>query len=164
MPSRKGAAKAKKARKLKACQEGYERSKISGRCIPECPPGKKRNPDTGRCINKKTNLPTATTLAGQRRQVFKGRAKRTTGGLKKSDLIENKQGRIVPKKKSEAAKARYIERGNPVRIWNEAVQDARKEMGIKGFVPIKKGTELYKKAVEIALWNENFDYRGQRMN
>lgn len=31
------------------CDEGYERSLKSGKCIPVCPPGKKRNPVSGRC-------------------------------------------------------------------------------------------------------------------
>ena len=141
MPSRKGA---KKTRKLNACREKYERSKISGRCIPKCPEGKKRNPDTGRCKN---DYPTATTLAGQRRQVFKGRAERMPSGLKKSDLIENpKTGRIVSKKKSVAAKARYNQNGNKLKMWNAAVQQARADLDVEGFVALRKGTDLYKKA------------------
>ena len=33
--------------------------------------------------------------------------------------------------------------------WTDCVRIARKELKIKGFVPIKKGSQLYKKAKEI---------------
>jgi hypothetical protein len=41
---------------------------------------------------------------GTRAKVWHGTAKRTSGGLKKNDLMINKHGRIVSKKKSESAK------------------------------------------------------------
>lgn len=41
---------------------------------------------------------------GSRAEVFHGNALKTSGGLMKSDLIQNKQGRIVSKKMSENAK------------------------------------------------------------
>lgn len=41
---------------------------------------------------------------GSRAQVWHGTAKKTTGGLKKSDLMKNKHGRIVSKKVSASAK------------------------------------------------------------
>jgi hypothetical protein len=41
---------------------------------------------------------------GSRAKVWHGTAKRTSGGLKKNDLMINKHGRIVSKKKSESAK------------------------------------------------------------
>ena len=40
---------------------------------------------------------------GSRAEVFHGNAKHTSGGLEKTDLIQNKQGRIVSKKMSESA-------------------------------------------------------------
>lgn len=42
-----------------------------------------------------------------RARVYAGNALKTAGGLTKDDLIKNKYGRIVSKKASEAAKARY---------------------------------------------------------
>lgn len=36
---------------------------------------------------------------GSRAQVFHGNAKKTTGGLTKKDLVKNKHGRIVSRKK-----------------------------------------------------------------
>lgn len=41
---------------------------------------------------------------GTRREVFNGTAKHTSGGLEKKDLIKNKLGRIVSKKKHITAK------------------------------------------------------------
>ena len=66
-----------------------------------------------------------------------------TGGattLKKKDLTKNRKGKIVSKKKSQFGKKS---------LWIAAVQKARKALGVKGFVAIKKGSDLYKKAKEL---------------
>ena len=42
--------------------------------------------------------------SAQRIAVWEGRKEKTSGGLRKGDLIKNKQGRIVSKKKSAVAK------------------------------------------------------------
>jgi hypothetical protein len=75
-----------------------------------------------------------------RRHAFAGKLDKTKTGLKKSDLMKNKAGRIVSKKASLRAKA------SP---WLAAVKQARKELKIKGFCAIKKGTPFYKKAKEL---------------
>lgn len=54
-----------------------------------------------------TTFPTATTLPGQRRQVFEGKALKTRGGLEKEDLKKNKEGKIVSKKASAHGKKMY---------------------------------------------------------
>jgi len=41
---------------------------------------------------------------GTRTEVYKGKAKHTSGGLKKDDLIKNKGGKLVSKNASVAAK------------------------------------------------------------
>jgi hypothetical protein len=41
---------------------------------------------------------------GTREEVYSGKAKETSGGLRKSDLKKNKEGVIVSRKKSEQAK------------------------------------------------------------
>ena len=43
-------------------------------------------------------------LTGSRAQVWHGTAHKTSGGLKKSDLVQNKAGRIVSKAKHFTAK------------------------------------------------------------
>merc|ERR1712124_147670 len=76
--------------------------------------------------------------------VFRGSKEKTVGGLTKSDLIKNKYGKIVSKKASLRAKKNSG--------WTTAIQKARKALGIKGFVAIKKGSDLYKKAKELYQW------------
>ena len=55
--------------------------------------------------------PTATTRAGQYRQVYEGKASKTFGGLTKNDLMENAKGKIVSIRASMAGKQRYQENG-----------------------------------------------------
>ena len=77
-----------------------------------------------------------------KRHAFAGKISKTATGLTKSDLKENKFGRIVSKKKSAKAKSSF----GP---WIAAVQKARAALKIKGFAVIKKGTPLYVKAKEL---------------
>ena len=77
-----------------------------------------------------------------KRHAFAGKIAKTATGLTKSDLVKNKNGKIVSKKK--AAKAKSVFGG-----WLAAVAKARKALNIKGFSVIKKGTPLYKKAKEL---------------
>merc|ERR1712144_193792 len=79
---------------------------------------------------------------GSRAKGFHGTKVKSTGGLTKSDLTKNSSGKIVSKKASAAAKKKL---GG----WISAVQKARKSLGLKGFVAIKKGSALYKKAKEL---------------
>merc|ERR1712050_764283 len=74
--------------------------------------------------------------------VFKGSKEKTTSGLKKSDLQKNKRGKIVSKKASAAGKKKF----GAIKGWTAAVQKARKQLGVKGFVAIKKGSPLYNAA------------------
>merc|ERR1711934_555333 len=70
-----------------------------------------------------------------KRHAFFGKLSKTTSGLTKSDLVKNKSGKIVSKKRSAFAKK------SP---WLAAVKQARATLKIKGFCAIKKGTPLYK--------------------
>merc|ERR1719321_240401 len=72
--------------------------------------------------------------------VLRGSKVKTTGGLTASSLTKNKNGRVVSKKLSALGKKNS---------WMIAVQKARKALKVKGFVAIKKGSELYKKAKEF---------------
>merc|ERR1712139_415089 len=71
--------------------------------------------------------------------VFKGKKVKTKSGLKKADLIKGFGGKIVSKKQSAASK-------KTLGPWLSAVAKARKALGTKGFVAIKKGSPLYAKA------------------
>lgn len=64
--------------------------------------------------------------------------------LKKEDLVRNKGGKIVSKKMSEAAKKRYAD---SIGKWSAAVKRAREDLGVEGFVAVKKGTAVYDKAM-----------------
>jgi len=66
--------------------------------------------------------------------------------LKKSDIVKSKSsGKLVSKKASAAGKKAY----KNIQGWTVAVQKAKKELGLKGFVAVKKGSALYKKAKEF---------------
>merc|ERR1711869_71155 len=63
--------------------------------------------------------------------VFRGSKVKTVGGMTAASLTKNKHGKVVSKKKSASA------RKSP---WIAAVNKARKALGLKGFVAIKKGS------------------------
>ena len=77
--------------------------------------------------------------------VFRGNKEATVGGLTKSSLTKNKNGKIVSKKASANGKKAYAR----IKGWTVAVTKARKALGVKGFLAVKKGTPLYKKAKEF---------------
>merc|ERR1712126_134121 len=85
---------------------------------------------------------------GAKARVFRGSKESTVGGLKKSDLIKNKQGKIVSKKSSIRAKKAYQKNG--LAKWTKACSQARKALGIKGFQVVggktAKGQAFLKKA------------------
>merc|ERR1719310_1815922 len=75
-----------------------------------------------------------------RSAVFSGSKDKTKSGLKKSDLMKSKKGKIVTKRAHAAGKKAYAN----IKKWAEATKKARKELKIKGFVAVKKGSKLYK--------------------
>merc|ERR1719382_294655 len=85
---------------------------------------------------------------GAKARVFNGRKTKTVGGLKKSDLKKNKDGRVVSAKMSIQAKKRFS--GSAIAKWAGAVQKARKAIGAKGFVAVggksRQGQALLAKA------------------
>merc|ERR1712118_434227 len=72
--------------------------------------------------------------------VFRGSKAKTVGGMTAKDLLKNKYGKVVSKKRSAFAKKS---------TWIQAVTKARKALKITGFAAIKKGTPLYAKAKEF---------------
>merc|ERR1719291_1395137 len=72
---------------------------------------------------------------GKKFQVFRGTRAKTVGGLEKSDLMKNKNGKKMYKK--------YLSG------WNNALMKARKSLGVTGFVAVKKGSKLYKATMKI---------------
>jgi hypothetical protein len=87
------------------------------------------------------------------KQVMAGRADKTRGGLTKDKIVKNAKGRVVSKRKSEQSKG---QRSLAIRRWSKAVQAARRELDIRGFVKIKSKQwanesekKLYKRAKEL---------------
>merc|ERR1711988_1751020 len=74
-----------------------------------------------------------------------GSTTKTSSGFKKTDLMKSKTGKIVTKKSHAAGRKAY----KNIKGWTTACQQARKDLGVKGFVAIKKGTALYKAAKAI---------------
>merc|ERR1719378_396528 len=76
--------------------------------------------------------------------VFKGTKEKTKSGLTKEDLVRNKAGRIVSRKKSALGK-----KFDRVKTWRESVMKARAVMGMTGFVAMNgqtaQGKALYAK-------------------
>merc|ERR1711925_33784 len=85
---------------------------------------------------------------GAKARVMNGTKERTVGGLKKSDLTKNKQGKVVSRKSRAAGLRAYQKNG--LAKFGKAVQAARKALGVNGFVPVggktAKGQALLKKA------------------
>merc|ERR1712216_1026168 len=79
--------------------------------------------------------------------VLRGSKAKTVGGLKASDLTRSKSGKVVSKKQSARAKKNF--KGSSLQKWGSALQKARKELKVVGFVAVKKGSPLYKRAREI---------------
>merc|ERR1719408_754660 len=78
--------------------------------------------------------------------VLRGTKEKTSSGMTKADLLMNKRGKIVSKKKSALAKKRFASSVGP---WMQAVKKARSALKLKSFVAIKKGSPLYIKAKEF---------------
>merc|ERR1719191_1139098 len=83
--------------------------------------------------------------ARARGSVFLGFKVKTTGGLTKNDLVKNPAGKIVSKKARASGKKAY----QNIKAWTVACQKAKKALGLKGFIAIKKSSPVYKKAKEI---------------
>merc|ERR1719352_1152681 len=81
--------------------------------------------------------------------VLRGSKEKTTGGLKKDDLIKNKRGKVVSKRQSALGKRRY----SNIEAWVEAHMSARKALQVKGFCAINgktlQGKAIYVKAKAI---------------
>jgi len=99
------------------------------------------------------------------RLVFNGEKQRTTSGLKKKDLMKNKQGRIVSKKRHNWGKKMF--KANRLENWTAALMAYRQERGITGFVKVKKEgpttkpqeAELYKGCFEKWVTNKVQEYQ-----
>ena len=58
-----------------------------------------------------------------------------------------RKSKALKKSSKRPSKSKSVSKGKMT--WFQAVAKARKELNVKGFVAIKKGTPLYKKAKEL---------------
>merc|ERR1719498_826246 len=72
--------------------------------------------------------------------VWRGKKLKTSGGLKKEDLVKSSKRKIVSASRSQQGKKSK---------WSKATAKARAIKGYTGFKPIKKGTSFYEKAKEV---------------
>merc|ERR1712217_52527 len=83
--------------------------------------------------------------------VFNGKKEKTVGGLTKATLIKSKSGKIVSKAASARAKKNWAQ--SALKKWIDAVKQARKQLGVKGFCAVNgktaQGKALYAKAKAI---------------
>lgn len=77
--------------------------------------------------------------------VYSGRFVRTASGLTKDKLTKSKGGRIVSLRMQTVGHTAY----QNIKGWNEAFMKARVQLAVSGFVPLKKGSALYAKTVEL---------------
>merc|ERR1712066_477425 len=75
-----------------------------------------------------------------KRDIWQGKKLKTKKGLRKEDLMKNKEGKIVSKKKSQKGRESK---------WSLATAKARAIKGYTGFKAIKKGGSFYAKAKEF---------------
>lgn len=110
---------------------------------------KKKTTGTRSRRTKPKKAPKKVRPSTEKRRVWTGRASKTPSGLKKKDLVQNKSGKIVSKKKSMLGKK------HP---WIRALAKARNKLGIRGFVKIGKDTEG-KQLLDLARMHMYTPYR-----
>merc|ERR550539_2192706 len=108
----------------------------------------------GRRKAKRVSKPASKIARGARAKssVFSGRKEKTSGGLKRGDLVVSKTGKVVSKRQSASAKKKFAL--SKLKDWCNAVKAARKALGLSGFVPVggktPVGKALYVKAKSFA--------------
>merc|ERR1719230_2541006 len=109
---------------------------------------RKRRTTRKRRVVRRRRKARRVSIRGSRAQVWNGtKQKVKTTGQTKSDLMKTKNGKIVSKKAFNAGKKAYKKNG--LSKWTKAFMQARKNLGLKGFVACKKGTKFYKEAMRL---------------
>jgi hypothetical protein len=96
---------------------------------------------------------------GTKASVYKGFAKKTSGGLTKKDIVRvTRKGVVSYKSKKRVKASKSKKSGGGLKKWRDSLQMARKELIKEGkikdtksfssFAP-KKGTALYRRTREI---------------
>jgi len=77
--------------------------------------------------------------------VFNGKFVKTVGGLTRDHLVKNKAGKVVSKRLQSRGKQAYVN----IKSWVESMMKARAELGLSGFVAVKKGSPLHAKTMDL---------------
>merc|ERR1719150_2157795 len=108
---------------------------------------KKRRTSRRRVVRRRRKA-RKVSIRGSKSQVFRGTKQKTKcSGHTKKMLMKNKRGKIVSKKAH--AKGLRTYKKNGLAKWTKAFMQARKNLGLKGFVACKKGTRFYKEAMKL---------------
>merc|ERR1712060_457825 len=94
---------------------------------------------------KPTKAKKRVSKVGTKVQVLAGKKEKTKWGLRKEHLLKSKGGKVVTKRKSAAGKKAFEQN---LSKWILACSRARGELGLTGFVPVKRGTAFYNKTRE----------------
>ncbi|CAK0817990.1 unnamed protein product [Prorocentrum cordatum] len=86
-------------------------------------------------------------LMAMRRRVYLGKLEKTSGGLTRDDLIMNKRGQVVSKKRNKAGLEAYKKY---LKAWVDAVQAARASLNVTGFQAVGGQTEAGQRLLEKA--------------
>lgn len=88
-------------------------SRTRGRSASRAPKKAKKATTKKKTMKKKTT--SKIPAVGSKAQVWHGTAKHTSGGLYKKDLLKNKRGRIVSKRKVAAGRKLYSKHKNTLK-------------------------------------------------
>merc|ERR1712018_1055035 len=101
-----------------------------------------------RRVSRKRGARKRVSVRGTRAQVFRGtKLKVKNTGQVKADLMKNKRGKVISK--AAHAHGKKVYKKNGISKWNKAFMQARKNLGLKGFVPCKKGSKLYNETMRL---------------
>jgi len=97
------------------------------------------------------------------RAIWDGRFERSRGtcGLKKADLMMNRKGQVVSKRKSAESKRKAAASGwtDSILMWNKSLSAARLQLGLTGFCKIKKAGGSPK---ELALYRATLEHHSRK--
>jgi hypothetical protein len=88
---------------------------------------------------------------GSRKSVLAGKKIKTKTGLTKDQLVKNKVGNICSRAKNAIGYKHF----KNIEKWVNALKTARRELGLTGFVAVKRGTEYYNKTMSLYLASQS---------
>lgn len=139
-----------KIKKEKGVKRGRAKSKTKRKRVKKEPSSKKEEPKKkikiiGTKWEVSQGMAQRVKRIGTKLEVWQGQARMTKGGLFKKDLTQNKKLRVVSKIQSKRGKVKQI----TIKSWLASVKQAKKELGIVGFIVINRGplgVKVYKRA------------------